>query len=68
MKKAIAILVLGLLLSSNAYADSINNYLRVGMTKTELYKLVSPFWPTFKYYKTAEMGKHIILLMVNWLK
>ena len=52
MKKLLAILVLGLLLSSNAYAASVFDYLNTGMTKKQVKKLIHG--PKGNYAKSQE--------------
>ena len=55
MKKLLGIIVLSLLMSGNAYTKTINDFIKVGMTKKQLTdvteKLFSP------YYKTPIMKK-----------
>ena len=50
-------MVLGLLLSGNAYAKSIWDYLEIGMTKKELSKLTNPFVidANLYYFRTKEI-------------
>jgi hypothetical protein len=57
MKKAALVLLVGLLLSGNAYGSSIWNYLEIGMTKKELNKLTNPFVVegNLYYYRTDEI-------------
>ena len=57
MRKVIAAIIFGLLLSSNAYGSSIWDYLEIGMTKKELNKLTNPFVveANLYYYRTDEI-------------
>ena len=57
MRKVIAAIIFGLLLSSNAYGSSIWDYLEIGMTKKELSKLTNPFVveANLYYYRTDEI-------------
>ena len=57
MRKVIAAIIFGLLLSSNAYGSSIWDYLEIGMTKKELSKLTNPFVVegNLYYYRTDEI-------------
>ena len=55
MKKLLGILVLGLMVCSNAYAGSIWNYLYVGMSKSELREFVDGSKSRTYYTNSAEM-------------
>ncbi len=56
MRKVIAAIIFGLLLSSNAYGSSIWDYLEIGMTKKELSKLTNPYnAATLIYFHTDEI-------------
>ena len=56
MKKAIGIIFLGLLLSGNANASSIWDYLNIGMTKKELNKITDPFWAYTQFHRSMEFN------------
>jgi len=56
MKKLLGIVVVSLLLSGNAYAVTVSDYVFEGMSKKQLKKLVDPMGFTQPLYKTEEFN------------
>ena len=53
MKKAIVIIVFGLLWCNVSYAESISNYIKIGMSKKEVFKIIDDWSIVYIYIRLA---------------